>query len=125
MGILRHQPTPLAASRRRVDAARSLTILDNTFVAPMRPISFFAERRASITYIDLWGRVAAVDIELGAQSCLAYVSGAPGDDASDTEGISAAVLCASTRPAPASFRVRILSRACMSQAVFFYRWCMF
>ena len=43
VGLLRHQPTPLAASRRRVDAARSLTILDNTFVAPMRPISFFAQ----------------------------------------------------------------------------------
>ena len=86
---------------------------------------FLRKRRACITYIDLWGRVAAVDIELGAQSCLANVSVAPGDDAGDTEGMTAAVLCASTRPTPASFRVRILSRACMSQAAFFYRWCMF
>ena len=79
------------------------------------------KRRACITYIDLLGRVAAVAIVLGAQLCLAYVSVAPGDDAGDTVGMYAPVLCASTRRTPASFRVRLLSWACVSQAVFLYR----
>ena len=57
-------------------------------------------RRSCITYIDLWGRVAAVDIELGAQSCLANVSVAPGDDAGDTGGVLRGVPCGESGDEP-------------------------